>query len=480
MINLGKLLVGFRDQVSAITKDKLHRKLGTKIVKRYPQINVDVIEVPEGEEKKYRKLYLHLPDVVFVDFNYLRQPSCIPNDPYYLEPAPTTSDGPQGQWGLRRIKPERAFDKVKNLRSRARAAVLDTGIDPNHPDLREKIINPINFGSADPNDYIDRDGHGTHVAGILGAVTDNRTGVAGTSFNTSYIIPVRLGNDDFTSEAILDAIFYSIANGVDVINMSFGGPGYNQAEQNAIELAWNRGIVLVAAGGNEGHEVPSYPAAYNFVLGVSATDKEDRLAPFSNWGIYIGIAAPGTAILSTTQPYPVPNTLPNYDAMQGTSMAAPFVSGAAALLRALSPQVSNQEVVQAIQRSARPIDTDQKEWVPFYGYGLLNLSKAVRVLKKNRSHDWDPLGSFYGQAVDENNQPLENTTIIAFSKETNQEVREYMTKADGMFRLFNLPASSYLIGWVPEGSTEAETLIEDIEIVPGTDTFLKLVIEEIE
>ncbi|MBI0577920.1 S8 family serine peptidase [Neobacillus cucumis] len=480
MIEQGKLLIGFRDHVSTKSRDMIHQQFGVKCIKKFPQLNVEVVEVPKGEEEKYRQMYMALADVTFVDFNCLRKPNCKPNDPYYEEPLNTTNDGLQSQWGLRRIKPERAFDKAKCIKLRSKIAILDTGIDPNHPDLAKKIIDPINFGSDNPNDYIDREGHGTHVAGIAAAITNNKIGIASASYNTAAIIPIKLGDREFTSEALIEGILYAIEKGADVMNMSLGGPCYNQAEQNAIELAWKNGVIIVAAAGNEGHERPSYPAAYNFVLGVSATDKNNQLAPFSNWGVYVGIAAPGTAILSTTPTYPLPDLRRKYDTMQGTSMATPFVSGVAAMLRAIKPQATNQEIIQAIQQSARNLETDQKKWMPFYGYGLLNASNAVNVLKGKENIDSEALGSFYGQAVDENNQPLEDITIIAFNNKTDKEAREYQTKGDGMFRLFNLPAGNYLIGYAPEGTNVAVSLIDSINIVPGADIFLKLVISDLE
>ncbi|MBJ8113825.1 S8 family serine peptidase [Bacillus cereus group sp. N6] len=225
-------------------------------------------------------------------------------------------------------------------------------------------------------------------------------------------MPVKVLGDDGagTTDFILKGIMYAIEQNVDVINMSLGGPTYTQAEQSVLELAWNKGIISIAAAGNEGHEQPSYPAAYNFVLGVSATNKSDRLASFSNWGSYVGITAPGTEILSTTPTYPVPIFAKiNYDAGPGTSFSTPFVSGVAAMLRTLKPSASNQEIIQVIQRSARSLDTKDKKWDSFYGYGLLDLSATVQEIKCPQIPYGDyckVLGSFYGQVVDSEGNPV--------------------------------------------------------------------------
>lgn len=224
----------------------------------------------------------------------------------------------------------------------------------------------------------------------------------------------------------------------------------------------------------------------------NATDKTDRLASFSNWGSYVGITAPGKDILSTS---PADSVLfkPNYDASDGTSFSAPFVSGIAAMLRAIKPSASNQEIIQAIQRSARSLDTKDKKWDPFYGYGLLDLSAAVQEIKCPQIPYGDYckiLGSFYGQVVDSEGNPVDGIFVIAVDNRTGEEIREYQTKyticpvgeefsvqSDGMFRLFNLPGGNYSIYvWdvVPEFR-----LIESIDVVPGADVYVKLVLPKI-
>lgn len=399
----------------------------------------------------------------------------IPNDPYYLNKIETSS-GLQNQWGLQRINPGEAFNIVKQIIPQVKLAVLDTGIDPNHPDLAEKIIDPINFSSDDPNDYIDTNGHGTHVAGIAAAITNNNIGIASASFNTSYIIPIKVLGETGTTEAIVQGILYSIEKGANVINMSIGSSEYQQSIQMALEKAWNANIVIVAAGGNDGHEQPSYPGANNFVLAVSATNQENNLASFSNWGVDIGIAAPGTDILSTTPTYPLPDILPNYDTLSGTSQATPFVSGVALILRTLQPQITNQKIIQIIQQSASKLVNNKKQWFPFYGYGLLNESDAVNLLLSFQSCNICFVGSFYGQAVDSNNNPIETVTITAISNTTLQEVRSYQTKSDGMFRLFNLPVNdTYSI--IATLNSSSITLINDIQVVSGADIYLQLNIQ---
>ncbi|PEQ02678.1 hypothetical protein CN585_19540 [Bacillus toyonensis] len=385
------------------------------------------------------------------------------------------------------------------MRPITKIAVIDSGIDPNHPDLAEKIIDPISFGSGDPTNYIDEIGHGTHVAGIAAAITNNKIGVAGASYNTALIVPIKVNDktsDLFITSAI-KGIMYAIDKKVDVINMSFGFAIYTQAMQLALEKAWEQEIVSVAAAGNDGNEQLSYPAAYNFVLGVSATDKTDRLASFSSWGVDVGITAPGTDILSTV---PGRNGDVFYTTMSGTSMAAPFVSGVAAMLRAIKPLASNQEIIQAIQRSARSLNTKNKEWSPFYGYGLLNLSAAVQEIKCPQIPYGDyceVLGSFYGQVVDSDGNPVGNATVEAFvgelETENQKSTRKYKTKcttydvngnctqSDGMFRLSNLPGGNYTIVGVGVDPNTPKPIVGILveKVVLGTDVYVKLVLEDV-
>ncbi|PEQ01701.1 S8 family serine peptidase [Bacillus toyonensis] len=509
MIKKGQLLITFYDRLKTQSKDQIHIQLGGKKIDEISQLHVELIEVPAGAEVKYKVLYEQHPEVRFVDYNAIRKLhyrpcmcakckckpcGCRPNDPYYLEKI-ETSAGLQNQWGLQRINPELAFCEVKDRGPVTKIAVLDSGIDPNHPDLKEKIIAPINFITDDPEDYIDRFGHGTFVAGIAAAVTNNQTGIASASYNTAYIVPVKVLDDEggTTAFSVLQGIMYAIEQKVDVINMSFGSTFYVQTEQSVLELAWNQGIISTASTGNEGKEQPSYPAAYNFVLGVSATDKTDILAYFSNWGLDVGITAPGTEILSTAPTYRVPIfSKINYDASEGTSFATPFVSGVATMLRSIKPSASNQEIIQAIQRSARSLDTKDKKWDAFYGYGLLNLSAAVQEIKSPQISYGSYrkiLGSFYGQVVDSDGNPAGEIPVIAVDNSTGKIIKldqtkfticpvgeEFSVQSDGMFRLFNLPGGNYSIyvGTV----IPRLRLIESIDVVPGADVYVKLVLPD--
>ncbi|MCQ6279545.1 S8 family serine peptidase [Bacillus sp. EB600] len=498
------LLVGFVPQTTNEQKNQLHSKVGARLVSRFDAINVEVVEVLKIVFQNVLNVYQSSHHVAFVEENTTYSISFQPNDPYYEQPKRVLYDGPQSQWGLKRVNPEAAWELARKIDRKVTIAILDTGIDPNHPDLSSKIVKPVNFTTKDRNDFKDENGHGTHVAGIAAAVTNNKRGVAGISYNSAKIMPVKVaGPNGGKAKWLIAGILYAVLNGAKVINISIGGPPFSLAFQRAIDYAWLKGVVIVAAAGNGGKNKVEYPAGYNFVLAVSATNKANDLAEFSNWGMNIGISAPGTSILSTTPTYSTPHKMRSYDALQGTSQATPFVSGLAALLFAIYPDLSNAEVIQLIQRAADPIDEKSKQWNNFYGYGLLNASNAVnrrtgktirRTTRRGSSrrstsgrHTPDKgakirKGSFYGQIVDQLGNPIANAIVSArisgkivstYKTKTNVHLENNSLGTDGMFRLHNLLPGRFSIFVELPGQPALKWGTSSI--IGGADTLLRLV-----
>lgn len=477
----GRLIVKFDPRIALQECQDTHTSIGSAPVKHIPELNIDCVTVAPGMETEYIKRYLSSDKVLYAEPNYYLNYNFIPNDPFYSTKV-QTSEGLIRQQGLRQINPQPAWNLVRKARPGIKIAVIDSGIDPGHPDLAGKIIDPINFSSNDPDDYIDRIGHGTWTAGIAAAITNNKTGVAGTSFNTASIIPIKIGDEFITLFAVINAIIYAVQKGARVINMSFGFENYSLGLQEALDLAWNNGVVNIASAGNNGSEQVQYPAGNNYVLAVSATDRLNNIAVFSSWGVDIGVASPGLAILSTVPGYSVPFfQFPNYDAGSGTSASAPFVSGLAALLLSLKPSLNNQEVVSIIQQGAQvhAHGSDNKlprAWSPFCGYGLLNAGNAAKVLrgvKRVRGR-----GSFYGQLISQQSGlPIGGAAVSA---QINGETKGlYVTKTnvptlvplatDGMFRLMNLPRGQYTI------LVDSQP-IKTAQIIPSADRFLRLLV----
>ncbi len=277
-------------------------------------------------------------------------------------------------WGLenKASNIEKAWSVTEGSKSIV-VAVIDTGIDATHPDLKpnlwkapgtEKSATPV-YGwdfvtkAANPMDY---HGHGTHIAGIIGAIANQKTGTAGVNQQVQ-IMPVRYYSESAPGSVNLantiKALHYAIDNGARIINYSGGGPEYSEEEFQAMKKAESKGILIVAAAGNDHHNTDVedyryYPAAYQLkglknIITVASIDSEDRILPSSNWGVQsVDVAAPGEGILST-----IPGG--RYGKMTGTSQATAFVSGIAALVLSKAPNLNPVQVKEIIMKNVTPV-----------------------------------------------------------------------------------------------------------------------------
>jgi type VII secretion-associated serine protease mycosin len=259
-------------------------------------------------------------------------------------------------------------------------AVVDTGVDLHHPDLQGSLMAGYSVlkGASSPDDD---HGHGTHVSGVIAAAANNGAGIAGIAPHCK-IMPVKVLGKDGKGDTldIVAGIIWAVDHGAKVINMSLGGTGGSRALMAAIQYAQSKDVVLVAAMGNDGANSQEYPAGYPGVIGVGATDEEDGIAEFSNFGSWISVSAPGVDIFSTLPTHNVTVQLEegkdtSYDAMDGTSMASPFVAGLAALVRSQFPGMSAAQVKARIERSAD--DQGDPGFDDHYGWGRINAAKAL-------------------------------------------------------------------------------------------------------
>jgi subtilisin family serine protease len=277
------------------------------------------------------------------------------------------------QWGLRRIGLPAAWDRTRG--SSLVVAVLDTGVEADHPDLRGAVRTGYNVVTGN-TDTTDTHGHGTSVAGIIAARTNNRTGVAGICWTCS-ILPMKvLGDDGVGSmDDLAAAIVRATDAGARVINMSLGGPAGAQTLEDAIGYAYARNVILVAAAGNSGVSTPFYPAAYEHVVSVAGTDQSDRLYPWSDFGPWVRVAAPGCN--------PAPVIGGGYAIFCGTSSAAPVVSGLIALGLSLRPDAAPAEIVQAVTGETDALDALPRGRVdaPASLAALLPISGAAPVAR---------------------------------------------------------------------------------------------------
>ncbi|WP_396610683.1 S8 family serine peptidase [Haloferax sp. S1W] len=276
-------------------------------------------------------------------------------------------------WGVDRVDAEKVHTTTTG--EGAHVAIIDTGIDNDHPDLSENLGSGVSFtvgppwsdsSSTDPKDWDDGNGHGTHCAGIAGAV-DNGSGVVGVATKpTLHAVKVLDNSGSGSYSDVAAGIEYVANQGWDVGSLSLGG-GLSSTIKDACDYAYGEGVLLVAAAGNDGEDVENTaPAAYSSVVAVSATADDDSIPSWSNYGDEIELAAPGVSIYSTYKSG-------GYETLSGTSMACPHVSGAGGLL--MSTGLSNTDARSTLQSSAEDLGASGRDI--HYGYGLLDVEAAV-------------------------------------------------------------------------------------------------------
>jgi thermitase len=351
-----QILVKFKPDVTLPEVAEIHRQLGGQVKETIPGIGVQVVTVPRGQEMAKVKAYSANNRVAYAEPDFLAEALGSPNDP-----------GFGSQWGMVKIQAPQAWDVTTGSPS-VNIAILDTGVDLDHPDLASKIISNINFSSSNTTD--DVYGHGTHVAGIAAAITNNGIGVAGLGYS-STIMNVKVMGDTGSGAYswIASGIIWAADNGAEIINMSLGGSSNSSTLEDAVNYAWSKGVVVVAAAGNSGNTLPSYPAYYANCIAVAATNASDARASWSNYGDWVDVAAPGANIYSTLM-----NN--GYGYKSGTSMASPHVVGLAALVFTTVSDTNgngklNDEVRSRIEATCDDIG------VSGIGHGRINAARAV-------------------------------------------------------------------------------------------------------
>jgi subtilisin family serine protease len=352
-----ELILNFRNGVTKEQKRTFFKSNQLTERSMISDANVSLVEVShQTQDLKAFALSLAKSELIqFVEPNMVVKQSFIPSDKSFKK-----------QWYLNQISAPKAWDTTRGSSS-ITVAVIDGGVQKDHPDLEGKIVKPYNAVTG--GTIYKTDNHGTHVAGII-AASMNGKGIAGVAPNVK-IMPINA----FTSYGaaaydVVHAIYYAVHNGANVINLSLGGYNYSYSMDEAIRYAFTKGTVIIAAAGNSDTYYNTYPAAYDGAFGVSATNSNDKITQFSNYGNYIDFAAPGEAIYSTVAGS-------GYDYMDGTSMASPVVAGVAALILSKNPLLSPNEVKAILASSA--IDLGNGGWDYFYGYGRVNAYRALQA-----------------------------------------------------------------------------------------------------
>lgn len=349
-----EVLVKFREGRESVGR-LVSTTFGGQIVEELADIKVCRIMLAKGTGVMEAVAYLNSrPEVEFAEPNYIAHASVTPNDTYYAG----------YQWNMPKIQANLAWDYTQGSSSVV-IAIIDTGVQSNHPDLSGKVTAGYNYVSNNTNAN-DDNGHGTHCAGIAAAKTNNATGVAGVGWNCS-IMPVKVLNSQGsgTYTAIANGINFARTNGAKVLSMSLGGSSGSSTLSSAITNAWNAGCVIVAAAGNNGNTSPNYPAYYSQCIAVGSTTSTDARSSFSNYGSsWVDVAAPGSNIASTYR-----NS--QYVIMSGTSMSTPHVAGLAGLLYSyLGTGTSNSTIRSRIENNCDNVGT----WV---AKGRINCRRAI-------------------------------------------------------------------------------------------------------
>jgi subtilisin family serine protease len=345
----GRLLVGFKKGVSTDRQQRVLAALDARISQRFKSIRggrLVVVRPRSGRATgRLRKLLARRSEVAYAEPDFIQSASKTPDDPFYSL-----------QYALIDSPDDHDIDAPTAWSTRsgcAKVAILDTGIDTDHPDLESNVYKskdkPNNNKDDDKNGYVDDtygyntikgkgsgqddNGHGTHVSGIVGGRGNNDVGVSGTCWSTK-LLAVKFMNSKgkgSTSDAI-EGIDYAVKQGFKIINCSFGSSSKSSSLHDAVDYAQDHNVLLVVAAGNDSENIdkhPLYPASYSDsnILAVAASTSDDTLADFSNFGSEaVDVAAPGESIYSTYMGG-------GYRILSGTSMAAPYVAGVAALLR---------------------------------------------------------------------------------------------------------------------------------------------------
>jgi serine protease len=395
-----EILVKFNPDVSGEKIKNINAGHGTQVTYTSPYAGFKILKIPKTKTvEEMAEIYSKNPNVEYAVPNTIMYAFMVPNDQYY-----------DLQWNFKAfetgvgggINLEPAWDTSTG--NGATVAVLDTGVACENHSLYKKAPDFVNTNFVPGYDFVNNDaypnddnGHGTHVTGTIAQSTNNGIGAAGVAYDCS-IMPVKVLNAEGsgTLAQIADGIYYATEHGADIISMSLGYHALrvDPVLKAALDTAYNNGVTIVAAAGNDNTRFVSYPAAYEKCIAVGATRYDGNRAYYSNYGDALDIVAPGGDIRvdqSGDDGYGdgiIQNTFNSttkdpanfgYWLFQGTSMATPHVSGVAALLISSKPDATPDEVRAAMQNTAT--DLGISGWDKYYGYGLVNAAAALNYIQ---------------------------------------------------------------------------------------------------
>jgi subtilisin family serine protease len=350
----GQLLVKFEEGVpTSVANDVLHHA-GVDPESRIAKTGARVVEVPPEEHGDALAALASSPAVKYAESDVVLQLlDTVPNDARWRD-----------QWGATKVSAPKAWDSARGSKNVV-IAVLDTGVDFGHPDLKGSSVPGYDLVNNDSNPADDH-GHGTAAAGVIASRTNNNAGLAGICWTCSLMsVKVLDAGGAGTTSTIARGIVWAADHGARVINLSLGGPGTTRTLSDAVDYAVGKGVLLVAAAGNEGTTTPFYPAAYPDVVGVAATTSSDGRYDWSNHGSWVQVAAPGCNV--------APILGGKYGTFCGTSSATPVVAGLAGLALSAKPSATAGEVEQALNKTVSPVGS-------MVQYGRVNAARTLSAL----------------------------------------------------------------------------------------------------
>jgi len=349
----------------------------------------------KAEDSKLQKTYA-------LEFNHFNEVNNLIKDLEnlpeieYAEKAPiyhinfTPNDNEYGSsihhnWFLNVINAEQAWN-IEQGNANIKVAIIDNGIYVGHPDLQNKIVAQYDVSDNDndptPPTQNTEWSHGTHISGLVGAETNNTIGIASIGFGVS-LIAVKVAPNSSDGSGVVngyEGITWAADHGADVINLSWGGPGYYQTGQNVINYAYNKGCTVVASAGNDGNSTISYPAAYDHVISVASTDYDDGKSYFSQYGSTIDVCAPGGFDGSWNSIYSTVYTSSQYDYMQGTSMSSPICAGLCGLMLSHDPSLTPEKLEAILKATCDNIDAQNSSYIGQLGAGRINAYAALNAV----------------------------------------------------------------------------------------------------
>jgi len=424
----GRVLVKFYPGTPASNVARAHANAHARFVREIPQIGVEVVDLAPGMTvEKGAGFYAHNPNVEFVEPDWVAEPEAVPDDPSY----PT-------QWHLPKIGGPSAWDTTTGS-SGIIVAILDTGVDPTHPDMAPKLVPGWNAydGTSDTHDVY---GHGTATAGSAAAIGNNEQGVASVAWNCR-IMPIRIsdGNGYAYYSTAAAGLTWAADHGARVANLSYEFSGAASVQEAAKYFQSKGGVVTISAGnGGSALSLPDNP----YVLTVGATDSSDCLASFSNTGNVIDVVAPGVDILTTANGG-------GYRSASGTSFSAPITAGVAALVLSANPSLTGQQAQDIIRQSADDLGAAGRD--PQFGCGRVNAARAVALALQGARDTQPPTVAF---ATPANGAMLSGVVQVQVSASDNAGVASVSVRVDNGTP-FTDTSAPYTFSWdttaVPDG-----------------------------